>query len=214
MLVERFVLGPLDNNVYLVVDEERGEAALIDPGLESESLLEVIRQRGWTLRSVINTHAHFDHASADAYFQRETGAALLLHAEDLSLLQAMPQQASWFGLPAPAVPVPDRLLRDGDTVSIGGVTLSVLHTPGHSPGGICLLYQPAGGAAPTLFSGDTLFAGSIGRTDLPGGNHDALIDAIHDKLLGLPAETVVYPGHGPETTIGEERARNPFLVGI
>lgn len=206
MRVERFVAGPLENNVYLVVDEGSGSTAIIDPGMESEPVLERLREAGWTLTAIVNTHGHFDHVFGDAFFMEQTGAPLLIHAGDVPMLQALPQQAAWIGYPAPAVPVPGRLLADGDRVAIGAVELTVLHTPGHTPGGICLLGDGL------LFSGDTLFAGSIGRTDLPGGDASALLRSIRERLLPLPDETVVYPGHGPATTIGREREANPFLV--
>lgn len=207
MTIESFVVGPLDNNVYLVVDDATGKAAIIDPGIESESILESIGEQQWELVYVINTHGHFDHIYADAYYQAETGAALLIHEADVPALSAQIRQAEWFGVMAPTIPTPDQLLSDGDQIAIGETVFTVLHTPGHSPGGICLY---SGGV---LFSGDTLFAGSVGRTDMPGGDYEALMRSIRNKLLPLPDATAVYPGHGSGTTIGVERARNPFLLG-
>lgn len=205
MQIERFGAGPLDNNVYVVADEASGQAAVIDPGMESEAILGIIRDRGWRVVQVINTHGHFDHVFADAYFVAQTGAPLLIHGDDVPSLEQMPAQASWFGFPPSQAPAVGRELHDGDTISFGAVTLQVIHTPGHTPGGICLL------AGDVLFSGDTLFAGSIGRTDLPGGDHALLVRSIREKLFVLPDDTRVLPGHGPETTIGNERAHNPWV---
>ncbi|MDH7568036.1 MAG: MBL fold metallo-hydrolase [Armatimonadota bacterium] len=208
--IEAFEVGPMGNNAYLLVEDDAGKCALVDPGIGSEEILEHIRSRGWRLETVINTHGHFDHAYCDAWFVEATGASLLLHEEDASMLALLPQQAAWFGFSPPPVPKPTRLLRHGDTIAVGQTLLQVLHTPGHTPGGICLL---AAASPPWVLTGDTLFAGSIGRTDLPGGDHHLLIASIRQKLLVLPADTLVYPGHGPSTTIGRERAANPFLAG-
>jgi hydroxyacylglutathione hydrolase len=208
MKVECYVLGPLANNVYLVVDEETQEAAILDPGIESEPALDHIREGGWNLRYVINTHGHIDHVYCDAFFMAETGASLLIHADDVPVLEAADEQAEWLGCDPPERPVPTRLLQDGDRIDIGKLVFTVLHTPGHTPGGICLLGDGV------LFSGDTLFAGSIGRTDLPGGDYGTLLRTLRDRILPLPDETVVCPGHGQRTTIGWERQMNPFLVGI
>jgi hydroxyacylglutathione hydrolase len=204
--VECCVMGPLENNVYLLVDEASGMAAVVDPGIDSEPLLERVREAGWTLTAVINTHGHFDHVFCDAYYLEQTGAPLLIHADDLPLLQALPEQAAWIGYPAPPIPTPGRLLADGDRIALGDTELAVIHTPGHTPGGICLLGEDI------LISGDTLFAGSIGRTDLPGGDTNTLLRSIRERLLPLPDATRVYPGHGPATTIGREREANPFLL--
>ncbi|MBI3948827.1 MAG: MBL fold metallo-hydrolase [Armatimonadetes bacterium] len=212
MVIERFEVGPMGNNVYLVVDEESGDAAIIDPGLESDPALDRARERGWKVRAIINTHGHFDHVDRDAHFRQQTGAELLIHADDAPMLRALPQQAAWFGMSAGPAPAPDRLLRDGDEISVGRIRLRVLHTPGHTPGGVCLLTEPAE-SSPVLFSGDTLFAGSVGRTDFVGGDYATLIRSIRERLLPLPDDTLVYPGHGPETTIGEERRSNPFVGG-
>lgn len=208
MTIESFAVGPMDSNVYVVADDATGDAAVIDPGIESDRVLEHVRERQWRLAYVINTHGHFDHVFQDVRFVEQTGAELLIHAEDAPLLKALSHQASWFGLPAPPTPVPTRLLRDGDAIAIGRLVFRVLHTPGHTPGGICLLGHGV------LLSGDTLFAGSVGRTDFVGGDCRALTRAIREKLLPLPDDTVVYPGHGPATTIGQERAGNPFLMGM
>jgi len=204
--IETFRVGPLDNGVYLVIDEGTGRAALVDPSFESEPILDAIRARGLRLEWILNTHGHYDHVVKNAFFKRETGALLAIHAADVPLLENMRAQAEWMGIEhGEDSPPPDRLLSDGDLIDLGASHLRVLHTPGHSPGGITFL---AGDAA---IVGDALFAGSIGRCDLPGGDEGTLLAGIRAKLLTLPDETRVYPGHGPATTIGEEKRTNPFL---
>jgi glyoxylase-like metal-dependent hydrolase (beta-lactamase superfamily II) len=205
--VHAFTVGPLESNSYLVVDEAAREAALLDPGMESEPVADVLAREHLTVTSIINTHGHFDHVFGNAYFKAKTGAPLLMHRADLDLVKRLEEQSLYFGFRATPSPSPDRFLEEGDEVRVGGIRLRVLHTPGHSPGGICLVTD---GAA---FVGDTLFAGSIGRTDLPGGSAEELLTSIREKLLALPDETVLYPGHGPATTIGHERRHNPFLTG-
>ena len=207
MKVHAFLVGPLQTNSYLLADEATREAALLDPGMESEPVAEVLARERLTLTSIINTHGHFDHVFGNAYFKAKTGAPLLMHRADLELVKSLEEQSLYFGFRATPSPLPDRFLEEGDQVRVGGIQLAVLHTPGHSPGGICLV------TGRTAFVGDTLFAGSIGRTDLPGGSAETLLTSIREKLLTLPDETVVYPGHGPATTIGHERRHNPFLTG-
>lgn len=199
---EPFVIGALQNNCYLVADEVSGRAAVIDPGLECEPVLEAIRAARLTLECVVLTHAHFDHVSGSDLFP---GIPIVMHPDDVPLLQKVPETARFFGYTVAAPPAPSRLVREGDRIRVGGVSLEVLETPGHTPGGISLL------ADEVVFVGDTLFAGSIGRTDLSGGSYETLLRSISTKLLELPDTTVVYPGHGPSTTIGEERRDNPFL---
>jgi glyoxylase-like metal-dependent hydrolase (beta-lactamase superfamily II) len=198
------MIGPLQNNCYLVVDETSRRAAVIDPGLESEPVLEKVRGADLTVDWVILTHAHFDHVCGSGLFTR-SGVPSLLHPADLSLLAKAPETARFFGFSVAAPPTPSRLVREGETVTVGGLSLAVLETPGHTPGGISLLGEGA------VFVGDTLFAGSVGRTDLAGGSHETLLDSIREKLMTLPDATVVYPGHGPATTIRAERRDNPFL---
>lgn len=207
MMLASLPTGPLEVNCYLVGCENTGKAAVIDPGGDVESILALLRQHDMTLIMVINTHGHFDHIGANRGLLEKTGCALLIHEDDAPLLQRAAEHAALFGLSTSRSPEPTRLLKDGDTITVGDVTLRVFHTPGHSPGGICLQVDDC------LFVGDTLFSGSIGRTDLPGGNHQQLIANIKDKLLGLADETRVYPGHGPATTIGQEKRHNPFLAG-
>lgn len=205
MKVHTFACGPFQTNCYLVEDEASGEALLIDPTLESESVLDELTARKLHLAAIVNTHGHIDHVYADAFFAQHSGAPLAIHRADAPMLASLAQQARLFGLPEPALPQADRLLADGDTITAGALSLRVLHTPGHTPGGIGL-YAPG-----VLFSGDTLFAGGVGRTDLPGGDWDQLITSITDRLLALPDDTIVYSGHGPATTIGTEKTSNPFL---
>jgi glyoxylase-like metal-dependent hydrolase (beta-lactamase superfamily II) len=200
-----FVVGPLQSNSYLVFDEASGRAAVIDPGIESEVVLDAARRQRLHLESVIITHGHFDHVFSSALFKAQTGAEIIMHPDDLSLLADVPQTARFFGIKAPVPPSPDRLVREGDTVTVGELSLGVLETPGHTPGSISLRLDDA------VFVGDTLFAGSVGRTDLTGGSLDVLLRSIHTKLLTLPDRTAVYAGHGPATSIGVERRDNPFL---
>ena len=200
-----FVVGPLQSNSYLVVDERARRAAVIDPGMESETVLDAVRRDGLQVDTVIITHGHFDHVFSSAFFKAETGAQVVMHPDDLPLLEEVPDTARFFGFKAPVQPQPDRLVREGDVILVGSCALRVLETPGHTPGGISLHLDNA------VFVGDTLFAGSVGRTDLTGGSLEVLLHSIGSKLLTLPDRTVVYPGHGPATSIGAERRDNPFL---
>jgi glyoxylase-like metal-dependent hydrolase (beta-lactamase superfamily II) len=206
--IEVFGGGPLENNTYLILDEETGQAAVVDPTWETEGDLDRLLKRGVTLAWILNTHGHYDHIVNNAVWKRRTGAPLAIHATDVPLLEAMREQAAWMGIPhGEDSPPPDHLLADEETIPVGGLTVKVLHTPGHSPGGVTFL------VGEVAIVGDALFAGSIGRTDLPGGDQDVLLEAIRTRLLTLPDSTRVLPGHGPETTIGAERRTNPFLVG-
>jgi hydroxyacylglutathione hydrolase len=207
MKIHSFTIGPLETNAYLVVDAGSRHALLIDPGLGSEGIHEVIRDERLELVAIVNTHGHFDHVCGNAFFQAKTGAPVWIHADDAPMMRQAAGQALAFGFQVPTPPPPDRLLGEGDEVAIGGTRMQILHTPGHTPGGISLYGERV------VFVGDALFAGSIGRTDIPGGSTERLLASIRTKLLSLPDETVVYPGHGPTTTIGEERMRNPFLTG-
>jgi glyoxylase-like metal-dependent hydrolase (beta-lactamase superfamily II) len=205
--LETFTVGPLGNNVYLVIDDATNHAALVDPSFESEPILDLIRERGLQLDWILNTHAHYDHVVNNAYCKRETGAPLAIHPADVPLLENMAGQAAWMGIAhGEDSPPPDRLLEEGDIVEVGQLQLRVLHTPGHSPGGITFLVADA------AIVGDALFAGGIGRYDLPGADGRTLLHAIRTKLLTLPDTTRVFPGHGPATTIGEEKRTNPFFT--
>jgi len=207
VLIKTFPLGPMESNAYILADENTRRAAIIDPGMGSEHLLEALEEDRLRLDYVLNTHGHFDHVYCDGYFTSKTGARLLIHEADVPLLQRMPEYARHYGFSVADPPQPDGFLRDGDIIPIGDLAVRVYHTPGHSPGGVCFHVGEA------LFSGDSLMAGSIGRTDIPGGSTPELIASIRAKLLALPDATVVYTGHGPQTTIADERAYNPFLIG-
>jgi glyoxylase-like metal-dependent hydrolase (beta-lactamase superfamily II) len=205
MILHGLAVGPLGANCYVLACPRTRDALVIDPGGDGEKIRDLMVADGLNLRLVANTHGHFDHVGADAFLVRESGAELLIHRNDLEMLEAMAAQGALFGFPVEPPPRPSRFLEDGELLAVGDLRVRVIHTPGHSPGGVSFL---VGGH---LFSGDTLFAGSVGRTDLPGGDHMALMVSIRDRLLILPDETIVHPGHGPATTIGRERAGNPFL---
>ncbi len=221
MLIETLAVGPMMANCYVVAGEGSPEAVVIDPGADARDILETVRRHGLRVAAIINTHGHADHIAANGRVIQETGAPLLAHrAEAAMLTKPSLNLSSWAGLQIFGPPA-DRLLEDGDEVKVGTLLLKVLHTPGHTRGGICLVARddsanPACGRGkcqgPSIFSGDTLFAGSVGRTDFPGGSFEDLIRSIKEKLLVFDDDTEVYPGHGPATTIGEERASNPFLM--
>jgi len=206
MIIEPLIVSPFQANCYLIGCEETRQGAVIDPGDEAPRILRAIERLGLDIRHVLLTHAHIDHIGAAAEVARVTGAPLALHRSDLPLLKAGGGGAL-FGLPTPPYKEPDMWLEEGDEIGVGNYTLRVLFTPGHSPGHVTF-YAPQAGV---LFDGDVLFAGSIGRTDLPGGSFETLMASIAHKLMTLPDETVVYSGHGPATTIGRERVSNPFL---
>jgi glyoxylase-like metal-dependent hydrolase (beta-lactamase superfamily II) len=206
MKISTYTCGPFGTNTYLVEDEASKEALLIDPTIGSGRVGDEIRARGLALRLIVNTHGHIDHVFGNAFFVQQTGAELAIHTDDAWWLGALTKQAATWGLDTPGAVQPSRLLNDGDAVAVGALSFVVLHTPGHSAGGVCLYGHGV------LFAGDTLFAGGIGRTDLPGGDYDTLIDSIKRRLLTLPGETVVYSGHGEPTTIEQERQGNPFLA--
>ena len=205
MILETLVVGPLQVNCYLVGCEQTRQAAVIDPGADVDRILAALQRHKLTLKTIINTHGHFDHIGGNRQLSAATGAELLIHAADRSLLLQAAQHAAIYGLRTENSPEPSATLKDGDLLEVGELQLQVLHTPGHSPGGISLL---CGGH---LFSGDTLFAGSVGRTDLPGADHSTLIESIRKRLVVLPDATLVHPGHGPDSRIGDEKRHNPFL---
>jgi glyoxylase-like metal-dependent hydrolase (beta-lactamase superfamily II) len=207
MILETFPVGPLQCNCTILGDEEAGEAIVIDPGDEVGRIHRRLTALGLKLKQILVTHAHIDHIGGALKLQRLTGAPILLNENDLPLLKMMEMQAGWIGVETPETAPPDADLADGLVVGLDRYPATVLHTPGHTQGSVCLHFAPLN----MLIAGDTLFAGSIGRTDLPGGNPRQILDSIHSRLLALPEETKVLTGHGPATTIGQERASNPFL---
>lgn len=207
MILETFPVGLLRCNCTLLGDELTREAIVVDPGDNIPDILARLEKHGLTLKQIIVTHAHIDHVGGAVKLKRATGSPIMLNQKDLPLLAMMDVQAGWLGVESPETAPPDASAEDGLAVGLENYPAKVLHTPGHTEGSICLHFAPQN----LLVAGDTLFAGSIGRTDLPGGNGRRIIESIHDRLLTLPDETRVIPGHGIETTIGAERESNPFL---
>ena len=207
-IIETFPVGPLQCNCTILGDEDAGEAIVIDPGDEVGRIYRRLTELGLKLKQILVTHAHIDHVGGALKLKRLTGAPILLNENDLPLLKMMENQAGWIGVATPETAPPDESLEDGMVVGLGRYPATVLHTPGHTQGSVCLHFAPLN----LLVAGDTLFAGSIGRTDLPGGNYGQIIDSIHSRLLDLPGDTHVLSGHGPATTIAAERKSNPFLV--
>jgi len=207
--IDRIVVGPLEVNCWIVSDAADGPCVVIDPGGDSEELLRALDAR--VPAAIILTHGHFDHIGAVRELVQTTGAPLLVHAEDAaSITSPQTNGGALFGF-SDSAPEATRLLADGDEIHAGALTFRVLHTPGHTPGGICLFVSDLSGSQPHLFSGDTLFAGSVGRTDFPGGDARTLSRSIAEKIATLPPATAVHPGHGPDTTIARELRRNPFF---
>jgi hydroxyacylglutathione hydrolase len=200
-----FVLGPFATNAFLVCCEETRETAVIDVGFDPDLIADEIRRHSLTVRYLLNTHAHYDHAAAMAPLQEKVGGSYWLHDGDRPLLDRLTDQGMAFGLPAARAPAEVHSLTDGQTLELGKQSISVIHTPGHSPGSVTFRWGD------WLWVGDVLFAGSIGRTDLPGGSFEILSDSIRSRLFPLGDSLRVLPGHGPETTLGVERRTNPFV---
>lgn len=200
-------VGPLQCNCSIVGDEASREAMVIDPGDDIDEISRLLTKHELTVKQIVVTHAHIDHIGGAAKLKRLTGAPVLLNQNDQALLKMLDVQATWVGMRPPEKVSIDQSLVTGDRVKAGAIDAQVIHTPGHTEGSICLYFE----AQKKLVAGDTLFAGSIGRTDLPGGSYEKIIQSLHESLLALPDETIVIPGHGELTTIGEERESNPFL---
>jgi hydroxyacylglutathione hydrolase len=207
MIHEILPVGPLQCNCSVIGDESTREAMVIDPGDDIEDVLGLIRKHNLQVKQIVITHAHIDHVGGAMKLRAATGAPILLNQNDYALLKMLDVQASWLGMTDPGKVDIDQSVGQADTVKAGTLSADVIHTPGHTEGSICLYFP----LEKKLIAGDTLFAGSIGRTDLPGGSFDKIIRSLQEKVLALPDETVVVPGHGPLTTIGDERETNPFL---
>jgi len=207
MIFEIVAVGPLQVNCFILGCEATREGVVVDPGADPEKILAVVNRLGLTVRQVINTHGHFDHIGGNRRVLEATGAELLIHGGDVPFLSRAAEVAAGMGLTTDNSPLPARLLEDGLRITFGGYGMTVLHTPGHTPGGCCLYIE----SEDKIITGDTLFADGVGRTDFPGSSHEALIDSIRTKLMTLPDEITAFPGHGPSTTIGHEKRHNPYI---
>lgn len=206
MIIETIPVGPLEVNCYLVATAPGEEAVVIDPGDEGEKILKRLQSHRLTLKAILNTHGHFDHIGANGHLKNATGADIVIHEKDALLLESADRQAAMFGLNSEPSPPADRTVSDDDTIEVGGLSLRVIETPGHTEGGVCFLLDQA------LFCGDTLFAASIGRTDLPGGSFRDLIQSIQQRILPLGDHIALYPGHGPASSVSKEKRTNPFIL--
>jgi len=207
MIIKKLVVGPLQENCYIVGDRKTREAIVIDPGDEPDRVIDEIKDSGLEVGAVILTHGHFDHIGAAGDIRKETGAKILMHKEDMESYALAREQAAFWGFDMDDLPQPDGFVEEGQEIKAGGLRFKVMHTPGHSKGGICLYGEGV------LFSGDTVFQGSVGRTDFPGGSAEELRKSFK-RLLGLPDDTKIFSGHGPETTIGREKKENFFVNEI
>jgi len=207
MIHKIFPVGPLQCNCSVIGDEKTHEAMVIDPGDQIEGILDILRQEKLTLKQIVITHAHIDHVGGAMKLKAATGAPILMNQSDYALLKMLDMQAAWVGMRSPGEVKVDEAVGQGRVLKIGEISSNVIHTPGHTEGSICVYFP----AEKKLIAGDTLFAGNIGRTDLPGGSMEKIMRSLHNQVLALPDDTEVVPGHGPVTTIGEERETNPFL---
>ena len=207
MIVRGLAVGPVAANCYIIGDEKSNEGAIIDPGGDPEKILHAVKETGLDIRYILATHGHFDHNAAMKRLKEELDAEFLLHEEDLSFVRRSKKSAEQWGINIDQVPDPDGYIKEDDILKLGLLELKIIHTPGHSPGGISIYVE----SESALFSGDTLFLGSVGRTDFDGGSMEILVTSIKEKLYSLPDSTVVYTGHGPQTTIGDEKMQNMFV---
>ncbi|MBF0223996.1 MAG: MBL fold metallo-hydrolase [Desulfobacterales bacterium] len=207
MIIKKLPVGPIAANCFIVGCKKTKEAVVIDPGDEVDKILITLANSNLKVKYILNTHGHFDHVGGNKQLKKATGAELIIHSLDAPMLSMVSNGAMIFGLRCDDSPPPDRLIADGDIINFGEISLKVIHTPGHTPGGVCFYTNGS------VFVGDTLFAGSIGRTDFPGGDYEALIKSIHTKLFPLSDNVTVYTGHGPETTIQNEKLYNFFVGG-
>jgi len=207
MIFESFEVGPLGVNCFILGCEDTREGVIIDAGGNAERIISAVEKHGLIIRKVINTHGHFDHIGANRAVLERFNAELLIHSADAPLLNRAADVARAYGIRGENSPQPADFLTDGMSITFGNYQISVLHTPGHTQGGCCLYIE----SEKKIITGDTLFADSIGRTDLPGGSHEQLLESIRSKLFTLPDDVVAYPGHGPETTIGHEKQHNPYF---
>jgi glyoxylase-like metal-dependent hydrolase (beta-lactamase superfamily II) len=207
MILEKMEVGPLGVNCIVLGCTTTHEGIVIDPGGDVDRIVEAVKRHGLKIRYIINTHGHFDHVGGNLKAVKEFGAPLLIHKNDADLLGQVAKVAGMYGMPGDNSPEPNEFLTDGMELVFGTHRVKVLHTPGHTQGGCCLYLE----AEHKVITGDTLFADSIGRTDLPGGAHEQLLSSIRTKLFSLPDDVTAYPGHGPETTIGHEKRNNPYF---
>lgn len=216
MFLENLIVGPLECNCIIFGCKKTKEAVVIDPGDEATRILNCLNQNGLHLKHILQTHAHIDHIGGAKDLQKATQTEVLIHQSDLLVLASLQMQALMFGLETKTPPKINRFIKEDDKITVGDYEMRVIHSPGHSPGSVCfyILRSVNGDEKHILFSGDTLFYRSIGRYDLPGGSYEQLMASIRDKLFVLPDDTIVYPGHGPMTTIGEEKQDNPFLYDL
>jgi len=208
MIIEKRAVEPFMKNGYVLACPDSRHATYIDPGEEAEQLLSWIDQQELELISIVNTHAHMDHICGNGQVKEVWDVPIYLHQEDEELYKALPVQASWFGMTYPPAPPIDYYLHPSQQLGVGDLTLKIIHTPGHSPGSVTIQVEEH------LFCGDLIFAGSVGRTDLPGGSHEVLLKSIREKILSLGDDCILHPGHGPDTTVGQERRTNPFLSSL
>jgi glyoxylase-like metal-dependent hydrolase (beta-lactamase superfamily II) len=207
MIIKKLAVGPIMANCFIVGCKETHEAAVIDPGDEADRILLALAQAKLTVKQIINTHGHFDHVGGNLQAVKAFAAPLLIHKSDAGMLGRVAEVATMYGMQGENSPAPDSFLAEGMEITFGSHRMKVLHTPGHTQGGCCLYLE----AENKVITGDTLFADSIGRTDLPGGSHEQLLDSIKTKLFTLPDEVTAYPGHGPKTTIAHEKRHNPYF---